>query len=114
MTDEATKDEKSAAVADPVDVLVMPDIGVVTGEQVRVAMIANKINYVDHHECGGCGAMVYYSREGDQLYFNPQCDCGGYSSPEPREWEDAAGWINMQSNTEIKNKLAKRFGVVEA
>ena len=83
----------------------------VTGEQVRDAMIAANVTHVDHHDCGGCGAMVFYSRQGDQLYFNPACDCGGWSPAEPRGWNDAAEWINMQRAPEWQEKIAARFGL---
>lgn len=81
----------------------------VTGEEVKAAMIAANITRVDHHECGGCGHMVFYSRIGEFLYFHPACDCS-YSLPEPREWESAAGWINMQSYSNHKAKLRAAFG----
>ncbi len=83
----------------------------VTGEQVHAAMVAANITHVDHHDCGGCGAMVFYSREGDQLLFNPRCDCGGWSLAVPRDWSDAAEWINMQSNAEARNRLRAAFGL---
>jgi len=84
----------------------------ITGEQVKTAMIEADIIRVDHHDCGGCGSMVFYSREGENLYFNPSCDCVSYyAPPEPREWEEAANWINMQSSEEWRTKLMKRFGL---
>ncbi len=84
----------------------------VTGEEVKAAMIAANITHVDHHDCGGCFEMVFYSREGKHLFFNPRCGCSsGWSPPEPRDWSDAADWINMQSSTEWRNKLRARFGL---
>lgn len=84
----------------------------VTGDQVHAAMVAANITHVDHHDCGGCGTMVFYSRQGDQLFFNPRCDCSpGWSPPEPRDWSDAADWINMQSRPEWRNKLRAAFGL---
>lgn len=82
----------------------------VTGEQVRDAMIKANIDKVDHHKCGICKATVYFSRIGDQLYFNSGCICS-YSPPEPRSWDDAAEWINMQSNKEWRLKLMQNFGL---
>lgn len=83
----------------------------VTAAQVRAAMIAANITYVDHHDCGGCGEMVFYSREGEQLFFNPGCGCSSWGAREPRDWQDAASWINMQSSPEWREKLAQRFGL---
>lgn len=82
----------------------------VTGQQVKDAMIAAGIETVDHHECGGCRYMVQYFREGESLFFDPSCNCTSGSGPEPRPWESAADWINMQSRPEAKVQIAKRFG----
>lgn len=82
----------------------------VTGEQVKDAMIAANITHVDHHDCGGCGEMVFYSREGEHLFFNPGCGCS-WSPAEPRSWQSAADWINMQSNAEWRSKLRAAFGL---
>lgn len=84
-----------------------------TADEVRAAMIAANITSVDHHDCGGCGYMTQYLREGETLYFDPGCWCSSYSasSPEPRDWSDAADWINMQSNAEWRDKLRVRFGL---
>lgn len=84
----------------------------VTGEQVRNAMKDAGITVVDHHTCGICGVMVFYSRDNDQLFFNSGCGCMG-SPPQPRNWDDAAEWINMQSVPEIRQKLATKFGLGE-
>lgn len=83
----------------------------ITGEQVKEAMIAANITYVPHHECGGCGCMVSYQREGEQLIFDPRCGCTSLGYVEPRSWQSAADWINMQSNPDAKQNIAKRFGV---
>jgi hypothetical protein len=86
--------------------------GTVTGAQVLEAMKAANITHVDHHDCGGCGEMVFYSRFGDQLFFNPGCGCS-YSPPEPRSWDEAADYINMQ-NDEWRAKLKALFGLPNA
>jgi hypothetical protein len=111
MNNEATTTETNTEVGGLVEPLVMPDIGTVTGQQVKEAMIANDITYVDHHECGICGVMVHYFRDGEFLYFDPRCGCGCGGMPQEREFEDAARWINMQDKPEIKAKLARRFGI---
>lgn len=85
----------------------------VTGEQVKAAMIAANITHVDHHDCGGCGYMTRYLREGDALLFDSGCYCGmrGVENLQSREWQSAADWINMQSNAEWRNKLRAAFGL---
>lgn len=102
---------ENVAASSPLDFVVMPDIGTVTGQQVMDAMISKDITHTDHHNCGICGEMVFYSRHEDQLFFNPGCGCC-WSPAEPRDWEEAANWINMQTNAEIKNQIAKRFGLL--
>lgn len=82
----------------------------ITGQQVRDAVTAKGITRIEHHGCALCGAGVFYSVEGDQLYFNSGCDCS-WSPPQPRSWDSAADWINMQSKPEVGAKIAALFGV---
>jgi len=85
-------------------------VNYVTGEQVRDAMAAADITRVDHHDCGICGEMVFYSREGSRLFFNSGCGCG--SSPARGvEWQSAADFINNQ-NEHWRNELYARFGLL--
>jgi hypothetical protein len=84
--------------------------GRITGDQVRAAVEAAGITTIDHHDCGLCGAMVYYSVDGGRLYFNPGCDCR-WTPREPRSWDDAADWINMQSQEPARAEVARRFGI---
>ena len=51
----------------------------VTGEQVKAAMIAANIEYVEQHECSICGEKVFYERKGESLFFNPSCGCSGWT-----------------------------------
>lgn len=89
----------------------------VTGEQVKQAVMKAGITRIDHHDCGGCGYMTAYLIENGDLYFDPGCDCSRYgrSPPEPRSWDSAAGWINMQARTgehgDIGAKVAAKFGL---
>ena len=88
------------------------DDGMITGEQVKAAMIAGNITRVNHHPCGLCGYMTAYVREDENLSFDSGCDCtyqaGGLL---PRRWEDAADWIEMQSTPETKSRLMQEFGL---
>lgn len=83
----------------------------VTPKEVEIAMIKNHIDRVDHHECGFCGHMVYYSRGGTTLFFDPGCDCTLRTGRELRTWSDAADFINMQTKPGIRKMVAKRFGI---
>lgn len=86
----------------------------VTGAQVKEAAEKAGITRVDHHDCGGCGVMVYYSIHDGHLLFNPACGCS-YSPPEPRSWQSAADWINMQKREgkwgDVGAKTAAQFGL---
>lgn len=87
----------------------------VTGEQVRDAVAKAGISRVEHHDCGGCGYMTAYLIEDGNLYFDPGCFCGRTVQPEPRSWDSAADWINMQSRTgqygDVAAKIAAKFGL---
>lgn len=82
----------------------------VTGDEVRQAMTEAGIDRVDHHDCGLCGYMTAYIRRSEALYFDRGCDCswGGW---EERSWDDAAEWINMQSDDQSRAKLRTAFGL---
>ena len=82
----------------------------ITGEQLKQAMIAANITRVDHHDCGICGYMTAYVRQGELLYFDPGCDCSFRGALEPRPWEWAARWVNEQ-DAEWQIKLAAAFGL---
>lgn len=84
----------------------------ITGEQVREAMIAAGITVVNHHECSICGVPVCYFRVDDRLYFDSSCDCAS-STPRQSSWEEAADWINMQSKPEHRAILMRLFGLRE-
>ena len=81
----------------------------VTGEQVKTAALAAGLTYVRHHECGGCGSWVGHSIDGENLYFEPGCDCS-WSPREPIGWDSVADEINMQ-NDEWRDKLMDRWGM---
>jgi hypothetical protein len=84
----------------------------VTGEEVRAAVEAAGIQSIDHHDCRGCGYMTQYQVHDGRLYFCPGCFCGSrFSPPEPRDWGDAADWINMQSRPDVRDELRARFGL---
>lgn len=89
----------------------------VTGEQVKEAALKAGITRIDHHDCGGCGYMTAYLIEDGRLYFDPGCYCSRYGAAmsEPRSWQSAADWINMQSRSgdhgDVAAKIAAQFGL---
>lgn len=82
----------------------------ITADEVKNAMIAKGIGGVEHHDCSICHGTVSYVRQGARLFFDPHCGCAGDGPLEPRTWQDAADWINMQS-PEWQVKIAGRFGI---
>ncbi len=83
----------------------------VTPEEVKAAMISKDIKVADHHECGFCGRMVKYYRDGENLSFDPRCGCTTSGHIEPREWSEPASWINMQSVPKCAIAIAAKFGL---
>ena len=83
----------------------------VTPEQVKEGCLKMSLTKVDHHECSICKHMVHYVIKDEELYFDSSCNCCGGGGPELRGWSDPANWINMQSDEEVKRKLALKFGV---
>lgn len=89
------------------------DLHPITGEELKRAAMAAKIVRVEHHACAGCNYMTAWiiSSEG-HLGFDTGCDCtyqaGGI---EPRTWDDAARWVNMQTNGAVKEALLRSFGI---
>lgn len=86
----------------------------VTGDQVREAAEKAGVTYIEHHDCSLCGSMVAYTIENGQLFFNPGCGCS-WSPREPRSWDDAAEWINMQQREgkwgDVGAAIAAKFGL---
>jgi hypothetical protein len=84
----------------------------VSGKQLKEAMVAAGIDRAEHHACGGCGYMTAYVRRGDELFFDAGCDCTrGPIELEPRDWTEAARWVNMQVEDERRAGVAKKFGL---
>ncbi len=82
----------------------------VTGEQVRAAVMAAGLTYIPHHDCGCCGEWVAYTVHDGDLYFNPACGCA-WGPAEPRTWDSAADWINMQTNEAARAQIMAKFGM---
>lgn len=84
----------------------------ITGEQVRDAMIDGNILRVEHHTCTFCRYPCAYLRAGEQLFFDPGCDCGIRGEPEPRTWQEGADFINRQLDDAQRRTIAAAFGLV--
>jgi hypothetical protein len=84
---------------------------IVTGEQVRDAMTAAGIVFVKVSDCSICGYITRYLRIEDKLGFDPGCYCTGRGGVEPRSWDHAADWINMQTNEAARARIMAAFGL---
>ena len=83
----------------------------ITADEVKEAMMFSNTTTVDHHKCSFCGWMVKYIREGEHLFFAASCNCTSMPRPaRPTGWQNAADWINMQSDDKRKIELMQRFG----
>jgi len=84
----------------------------ITGTQVKEAMKTANISWVEVRKCSICNCPVAYERQGDNLFFDGNCDCTSFwNPPQPRIFEDVAELINIQSNSEYKSELAGKFGL---
>ena len=86
----------------------------VTGDQVKEAVVKAGLTWIQHHDCIGCGQDVgYVVRDGD-LYFSSGCGCS-WSPDRPCSWDEAAEHINRQSRTgkwgDVAAREAAKFGI---
>ena len=84
----------------------------ITGQQVKDAVLAAGLTSIPHHACSICGCMTTYSISSGHIWYNPTCSCASYRSwLQPRTWQDAADWINMQENEMARTEIMQRFGL---
>jgi hypothetical protein len=84
----------------------------VTAEQVRDAALTAGITSVESHPCSFCGVVVGYRIRDGELYFDSGCECCyNPNSLQPRDWQNAADWINMQTHDEQARHVATAFGL---
>lgn len=84
----------------------------VTGDEVKAAMIAAGVVRVDRQMCANCNHPLFYSRDGEQLYYNSGCSQtgGDHGDPHLFSWQDAADWINFTKDPVAKAEIAAKFG----
>lgn len=87
----------------------------VTGSEVKAAVNAAGLKWIDHHDCSLCGSMVGYQTDGESLFFCSGCDCL-WSPPRRCSWDEAADYINMQTRNserfgDVAAKVALSFGL---
>lgn len=52
-----------------------------------------QMQFIPHHDCGCCGAMVGWYPKEPNPYFDPSCDCG-CSGGHFETWETVFKWYN--------------------
>ena len=82
----------------------------VTGSQLREAMVRQNIVTVRHHTCSICNEAIHYIRKDDHLFFDSSCGCC-QSEPRLWSWDEAANWVNAQTNEDYRDVLLERFGL---
>jgi hypothetical protein len=84
----------------------------VSAQEVRDAALSAKITHVNHHRCSICDSMVGYYIENGDLFFDSMCDCTSlWSQPQECLWQEAADWINMQTDVSYQEEIMKSFGM---
>jgi hypothetical protein len=82
----------------------------VTAAQVQAGVLAKHITKIDHHKCAICGHTVFYSVIDGSLFFNAGCGCQ-WESPRAANWQEAANYINMQTDETVRLHVMKQFGL---
>jgi len=82
----------------------------ITGKQLQEAMIANNTDVVVYREDDGTSSMMYYFREGDDLFLEVHRGCH-HSTPIHKSWDEIADMINQQQSYDVKCRLATLFGI---
>lgn len=77
-----------------------------TAKWVEIEAHNKKAYRLDHHECGICGVMVYYSLQ-PRVTFISGCGCGSWTPPRPSSWSEIADWLQMQKTDEMRDNILK-------
>lgn len=80
-----------------------------TAAQVMAAMMAAGITRIDRQPCAQCGVQLSYTRVGNQLFYNSDCD--QHNTPHPFSWQDAADWVNLTRDPTNRTNVAAKFGL---
>lgn len=86
----------------------------VTPEQIRESVIKNNIDCFPIHDCAICGCTVGYRffHYPCEVIFDSTCGCSSYQNLNPREWEDVAEHINIQTNEDIAKEYMEYFKII--
>jgi len=84
----------------------------VTAEELKESAVTKGIESIPVRECSICNSPLCFVVRNTDLYFSSACACSDYrTNPSPREWGDAAAFINSQTSDQVKQKIAALFGV---
>jgi len=64
----------------------------------------------ESHDCSMCGYVVGYEFHGKDVYYDNGCDCTNGRNLNTRTWEDVAERYNIQSNSEVIDRMNKYWG----
>lgn len=82
-----------------------------TADEIKQSCRKHKIERADVRQCSICHAWIGYVITGDNIAFDGGCDCTSYGGWSSRTWHDAADFVNIQTNMEVKKRVASKFGV---
>ena len=83
----------------------------ITGQLVKAAAMTKNITYIPIRQCSICEADVAYRVYDGRVYFDPNCRCGRHAAElQPREWTDAADWINSHIDPQARRTVLAQFG----
>jgi len=86
----------------------------ITGEQLKQSMIDNNLTRVNIRACSLCNAPIGYIRNGEQLFFDSNCDCTSHTSDlKPRDWNEVAASLNAIMLQSLRIKTLANFGIKE-
>lgn len=87
----------------------------VTPEQIRKSVVENNIDWFPIHDCAICGCWVgyrFFRYPPFEVVFDSSCDCCYGENVSPRNWDDVADHINMQSNEEYVNECMEKLKLI--
>jgi len=82
----------------------------ISAEQVKSAALAAGLSFVVNHDCAICRVDVGYVIDGEKLFYRSGCGCS-WSPDREIPWQEAADWINLQSDEKVRRNVASRFAV---
>lgn len=81
-----------------------------TGKDLKEAIESNGIEEWQMHNCSICGYLCGYHFKNGKVYYDNGCYCtNNPDNLSPRSWDDVAEQYNMQTNSNIIDKMNDFF-----